>query len=82
MADANIGRQLRQFFVELLLDGNLPDYTADRKAYVQAQRHAGIVDDETMDLILNGSLREIEEHIKAVTGSNHAVPYLIVWPPM
>lgn len=82
MADEHTGRQLRQFFVELLLDGNLAAYTDDRAAYVRTQRSAGIVDDDTMALILNGSLADIEENIKLVTGSGHAVPMLIVWPPM
>ena len=82
MADVNTGRELRQFFVELLLDGNLADYTSNRETYVQRQRVSGIVSDTTMDLILTGSLAEIEDNIKLVTGSRHAVPLLIVWPPM
>lgn len=82
MANEHTGRQLRQFFVELLLDGNLAAYTTDREAYVHRQRHSGVVNDETTDLLLNGSLAEIEENIKLVTGSRHAVPLCIVWPPM
>ena len=82
--DANVetGRQLRQFFTDLLDNTNLREYHANTEAYVASQVKAGVIDDATAQLILKGSLQDIEDNIKMVTGSGSAVPVCIVMPPM
>jgi argininosuccinate lyase len=82
--DANVetGRQLRQFFTDLLDDTNLREYHANTEAYVASQVKAGVINDATANLILQGSLQDIEDNIKMVTGSGSAVPVCIVMPPM
>jgi hypothetical protein len=81
--DANVetGRQLRQFFTDLLDDTNLREYHANTESYVMSQVKAGVIDDATAKLILEGSLQTIEDNIKMVTGSGSAVPVCIVFPP-
>lgn len=80
MGDPNVGEELRQFFLYLLSDGEALTayYDRERRNDVIARRGFKT---EAGDLLRDGSLREIEEHILAVTGS-HASPLLIVWPPM
>ncbi len=82
--DANVetGRQLRQFFTDLLDDTNLREYHENTEAWVASQVKAGVIDDATAQLILKGSLQDIEDNIKMVTGSGSAVPVCIVMPPM
>jgi alanine-alpha-ketoisovalerate/valine-pyruvate aminotransferase len=82
--DANVetGRQLRQFFTDLLDDTNLREYHENAETYVVSQVKAGVIDDATAKLILEGSLQSIEDNIKLVTGSGSAVPVCIVMPPM
>ena len=82
--DANVetGRQLRQFFTDLLDDANLRQYHENTEAWVASQVKAGVIDDATAQLILKGSLQDIEDNIKMVTGSSSAVPVCIVMPPM
>jgi hypothetical protein len=82
--DANVetGRQLRQFFTDLLDDANLREYHENTEAYVASQVNAGVIDEATAKLILAGSLQDIEDNIKLVTGSGSAVPVCIVMPPM
>jgi hypothetical protein len=82
--DANVetGRQLRQFFTDLLDDTNLREYHENTEAYVASQVKAGVINDATANLILQGSLQAIEDNIKMVTGSGSAVPVCIVMPPM
>jgi argininosuccinate lyase len=81
-ANAETGRQLRQFFTDLLDDGNLRQYHENTEAWVASQVKAGVIDDATAQLILKGSLQDIEDNIKMVTGSGSAVPVCIVMPPM
>ena len=81
-ANAETGRQLRQFFTDLLDDGNLRQYHENTEAWVGSQVKAGVIDDATAQLILKGSLQDIEDNIKMVTGSGSAVPVCIVMPPM
>ena len=82
--DANVetGRQLRQFFTDLLDNSNLRQYHENTEAWVASQVKAGVIDDATAKLILDGSLQDIEDNIKLVTGSGTAVPVCIVMPPM
>ena len=81
-ANAETGRQLRQFFTDLLDDTNLRQYHENTEAYVASQVKAGVIDDATAKLILKGSLQDIEDNIKMVTGSGSAVPVCIVMPPI
>ena len=81
-ANAETGRQLRQFFTDLLDDGNLRQYHENTETWVASQVKAGVIDDATAQLILKGSLQDIEDNIKMVTGSGSAVPVCIVMPPM
>lgn len=78
--DPEIGRELTDFFLYLLSDGAaLRDYyDRDTRSDVIARRgfktRAG-------DVLREGSLTEIEEHILAIRGS-YAKPLMVVWPPM
>jgi len=82
--DANVetGKQLQQFFTDLLDGTNLRDYHENTETYVASQQKAGVINDATAKLILNGTLQAIEDNIKLVTGSGHAVPVCVVMPPM
>jgi argininosuccinate lyase len=80
-ANAETGAQLRQFFTDLLDDANLREYHANTEAYVASQVKAGVIDEATAKLILEGRLQDIEDNIKMVTGSGGAVPVCIVFPP-
>ncbi len=81
-----IGEELRTFFLKLLAD---PE--ALRRYYDRGER--GLLDDDTprgmliaeqemsdeaRELLKNGTLKEIEEHILAIPGS-YAKPLHIVW---
>ena len=55
--------------------------TQNTEAYVAAQVKAGVINEATAKLILEGSLQDIEDNIKMVTGSGSAVPVCIVFPP-
>ncbi len=79
---AEVGQELRQFFTDLLDGTNLRQYHRDPKAYVAAQREKGVIGEEAARLILEGSLQSIEDNIELVTGSGHAVPVCVVFPPM
>ena len=81
-ADVETGKQLRQFFTDLLDGTNLRDYHEDSEAYVASQVKAGVITDATANLILEGRLQDIEDNIKLVTGSGSAVPVCVVMPPM
>ncbi len=76
------GEQLRQFFTDLFDGVNLRNYNRNTEAYVAAQVEAGVIDEELGRLILEGTLQDIEDNIKLVTGSGSAVPVCIVMPPM
>jgi hypothetical protein len=80
-ANAETGAQLRQFFTDLLDDANLREYHANTDAYVASQVKAGVINEATAKLILEGRLQDIEDNIKMVTGSGGAVPVCIVFPP-
>ena len=80
-ANAETGAKLRQFFTDLLDDKNLSEYHANTETYVASQVKAGVIDEATAKLILEGRLQDIEDNIKMVTGSGGAVPVCIVFPP-
>ena len=78
--DPDVGRELTAFFLELLADGEA------LKRYYDRDTRDGLIDDRQWstnagDLLRNGSLKEIEEHILAIRGS-YAKPLVIVWPAM
>lgn len=71
---------LREFFLELLADENLRAYWDDRDGYVRAKQSAGVLYDEDAELILSGTLREIEERIASQHSSARPVPLIVVFP--
>jgi hypothetical protein len=77
-----VGQQLRQFFTDLLDGTNLRQYHREPKSYVAAQQEKGVIGEDAARLILEGSLQAIEDNIELVTGSGHAVPVCVVFPPM
>ena len=77
-----IGAELRQFFTDLLDRTNLREYHANAERYVKEQQGNGVIGEEAAQLILSGSLQDIEANIMLVTGSGSAVPVCIVMPPM
>ena len=79
--NAQRGQRLRKFFTDLLDDTNLREYHENPESYVRKQQEAKVLDDSDAQLILSGSLQDIEANIKLVTGSGHAVPVCIVFPP-
>ena len=81
-ANVETGKQLRQFFTDLLDGTNLREYHENTEAYVASQLKAGVINDTTAKLILEGRLQDIEDNIKLVTGSGSAVPVCVVMPPM
>ena len=78
-----IGEELREFFIDLLRGQNLQEYqSSGRSDYISRRRDEGMIGDEAEMLLREGTLEQIEERIGAVTGSGHAVPVLVVCPPM
>jgi hypothetical protein len=78
--DPDTGRELTDFFLYLLSDGE-----ALREYYDRATRDEIIgrqgFNTNAGDLLREGSLKEIEEHILSVGGS-YRKPLVIVWPAM
>ena len=72
---------LRDFFVKLLEDDNLARYYADREAYIKQQIESGLSEKDA-DLLLNGTLGEVEQELLAMRQSPGPQPLMIVWPPM
>lgn len=89
MADEPTGQELRRFFVELLADENFKNYHSERGTYIgdRAKRTEPEEDPtrylgtEARRILEEGTLAEIEDNIKLVTGSTNAVPVLVVAPP-
>ena len=79
---AETGKRLRKFFTDLLDDTNLREYHESPESYVRKQQEAKILDDTAAQLILSGSLQDIEANVELVTGSGKATPVCIVFPPM
>jgi hypothetical protein len=77
--DEGIGRELQGFFLELLQDHNLREYRDRRDDYINSRR-SGLSPD-AQRLLDSGDLKELEEHIGAITGSR-AVLLFVVCPPM
>lgn len=78
--DPDIGEELTKFFLYLLSDGE-----ALRRYYDRATRDSVIgrhgFNTRAAELLREGSLKEIEEHILSVGGS-YKKPLVIVWPAM
>jgi hypothetical protein len=78
--DAKIGKELTEFFIGLLKDGDA------LKRYYDRDTRESLIDErawdtEAGDLIRDGKLKDIERHILAQGGS-YAKPLMIVWPAM
>jgi aspartate/methionine/tyrosine aminotransferase len=74
------GRELQKFFIELLLSGE------DMSTYTTPSKRGEVIGRKELsqyarDLLERGSLREIEENIAMIPGSQ-ARAWLAVWPPM
>jgi len=81
--DAEIGEELRQFFLKLITDGSALQQYNDPEQRESLIRRQGFAYSETADLLVNGTLAQVEEKIRAVTSNpSGAMPMLIVWPPM
>lgn len=81
--DAQIGEELRRFFVDLIGDGEALKRYYDPEQRSELIRGRSFTYDETAELLLNGTLAEIEQKILAVTSNpTGAMPLLVVWPPM
>ena len=75
--DEEVGRALRKFFIELLMDKNLFDYHQDRDVSIDRNvEHEG-----ARPLLKSTAFVDIERHILAVTGSSRAPPLCVVCPP-
>lgn len=70
---------LREFFIELLKDGNLKAYHEDRDRYIR-ERAKGLHPDD-LDLLTNGTLAQVEQRILEEQNSPRSVPMLVVFPP-
>jgi hypothetical protein len=70
---------LREFFIELLKDGNLKAYHEDRKRYI-AEWGQGLAPAD-LELLETGSLADIEQRILEEQNSPRSVPMLVVFPP-
>jgi len=83
--DPKIGQELRDFFLDLLDSKNLVAYHEARDKYISARLKQVIGDKglsgEAERLLREGTLREIEEQVMAVTGSHKAVPLFVISPP-
>ena len=84
--DADVGEALRQFFLGLLADGDAMlryQTSGDRTELIEetivGESSAMI---EARRLLHEGTLRQIEEHIRAVTNTPRAIMMAIVWPPV
>ena len=78
-----VGEHLRDFFIDLLRDGNLMEYrSSGRIDYISRTRSEGVIGEEAETLLREGTLAQIEERLGAVTGSGNAVPLFVVCPPM
>jgi len=85
MADAEVGQQLRRFFIELLEDQNLQRYRSEERGdYIGERRHDndGYLGPEAEALLRCHCLKEIEDHISAISGSGNAAPVWVVCPPL
>lgn len=80
----DIGEELREFFIELLKDGNLKRYQSiGRAAYIAEfnERRGEPISHDAERLINSDDLREIESHIGQIQGSRAVIVY-VVCPPM
>jgi hypothetical protein len=74
-----VGRELRDFFLELLQGDNLRSYQGSgRVQYLNDRRHG--LSQEAWRALSTGDMRAIEAHIGAITGSRAALLY-VVCPP-
>ena len=79
---AKTGKELRQFFTELLDETKLRDYHANPEGYVEAQKEKGVLSDEASRLILDRDSESIEANIELAPDSTRASKSAIVFPPL
>jgi hypothetical protein len=78
--DERIGRELQEFFLELLQGDNLKRYQGEGRDSYLSERSTRLSGD-AQRLLSSGDLREIEAHIGQITGSRAVILY-VVCPPM
>ena len=78
--DEVVGRQLQEFFLELLQGDNLKRFQGDgREPYINERRSR--LHPDTQRLLDSADLRELEQQIAKITGSQAVLLY-VVCPPM
>jgi hypothetical protein len=75
-----VGRELRDFFLELLTGDNLQRYQGSGRIHYLNDRRTGL-SPEAWRALSTGDMRAIEAHIGAITGSRAALLY-VVCPPL
>ena len=78
---AEVGEELRQFFIQLLSPENLESYNQGRETYLSDRETEGL-SPEASRILREGTLAEIEANIAlASTGSGESSFLMwIVWP--
>ena len=74
------GRELQQFFVGLLQERNLQSYYKSREGYIDNRLREGLIGSDAREVLTRGTLKDIEDNVRLITGSGHAWPICIVWP--
>jgi hypothetical protein len=78
--DEAVGRELQEFLLELLKDGNLKEFQgAGRNRYLNERRNGFSA--EAWRVLSMGDMRALEAHIGAIPGSRAVLMY-VVCPPM
>src|SRR5687767_3812711 len=76
----DVGRELQEFFLELLQGDNLKQFQGGgRNSYLNSRRTA--LSSEAWRVLASGDMRAAEAHIAAITGSRASLLY-VVCPPM
>ncbi len=79
IGDAAVGRELRDFYLELLKGDNLRNYQGAGRIKYLNDRRTGF-SPEAWRALSTGDMRAIETHINAITGSQAVLLY-VVCPP-
>jgi len=77
---AEVGEELREFFVQLLSPHNLVSYSQGRESYITSRQ--SILGTEATRILREGSLAEIEANVALATTSSEEPPIVIciIWP--
>jgi len=79
-----IGKELQEFFLELLKGKNMKRYqSVGRETFIEeyVRERPGELGDDAQRLLNSADLREIEAHIGQISGSRAVILY-VVCPPM